>query len=33
MAQIDKTVLVEYGCEQMFALVEGVEHYPLFLPW
>lgn len=33
MAQIDKTVLVEYDCEQMFALVRDVESYPRFLPW
>jgi len=33
MAQVDKTVLVEYGCEQMFSLVRDVEAYPRFLPW
>lgn len=33
MAQIDKTVLVEYDCEQMFALVRDIENYPRFLPW
>jgi ribosome-associated toxin RatA of RatAB toxin-antitoxin module len=33
MAQVDKTVLVEYGCEQMFSLVRDVEQYPRFLPW
>jgi len=33
MAQVDKTVLVEYGCGQMFALVRDVEQYPKFLPW
>lgn len=33
MAQVDKTVLVEYTCEQMFALVRDAEQYPRFLPW
>ena len=33
MAQVDKTVLVEYECEQMFALVKNIEQYPRFLPW
>lgn len=33
MAQVDKTVLVEYGCGQMFTLVRDVEQYPKFLPW
>ena len=33
MAQVDKTVLVEYSCEQMFALVRDAERYPQFLPW
>jgi len=33
MAQVDKLVLVEYGCGQMFALVRDVEQYPKFLPW
>jgi ribosome-associated toxin RatA of RatAB toxin-antitoxin module len=33
MAQVDKSVLVPHGVEQMFALVEGVESYPAFLPW
>lgn len=33
MAQVDKTVLVEYGCHQMFSLVRDVEKYPRFLPW
>jgi ribosome-associated toxin RatA of RatAB toxin-antitoxin module len=33
MAQVDKTVLVEYACEQMFALVQDIEQYPRFLPW
>jgi ribosome-associated toxin RatA of RatAB toxin-antitoxin module len=33
MAQVDKTVLVEYSCEQMFDLVRDAEQYPRFLPW
>jgi ribosome-associated toxin RatA of RatAB toxin-antitoxin module len=33
MAQVDKAVLVEYSCDQMYALVSDVEHYPRFLPW
>lgn len=33
MAVIQKTVLVEYSCAQMFALVDKVEDYPQFLPW
>lgn len=33
MAVVQKNVLVSYSAEQMFALVEKVEDYPLFLPW
>jgi len=33
MAQVDKTVLVEYACDQMFSLVRDIEQYPRFLPW
>lgn len=33
MAGVKKNVLVSYSAEQMFALVEKVEDYPLFLPW
>ncbi|KAF3996246.1 type II toxin-antitoxin system RatA family toxin [Glaciimonas immobilis] len=33
MAVVHKTVLLGYSAEQMFALVERVEDYPLFLPW
>lgn len=33
MAEVVKTVLVPYSAEEMFALVDGVEHYPDFLPW
>lgn len=33
MAVVYKSVLLAYSAEQMFALVERVEDYPLFLPW
>ena len=33
MAEIEKSVLVEYSASQMFALVDAVEDYPDFLPW
>jgi ribosome-associated toxin RatA of RatAB toxin-antitoxin module len=33
MALIEKSVLVEYPAEQMYALVADVERYPEFLPW
>jgi ribosome-associated toxin RatA of RatAB toxin-antitoxin module len=33
MADVRKTVLIERSAEQMFRLVDGVEHYPEFLPW
>ncbi len=33
MAVVKKNVLVAYSAAQMFALVEKVEDYPLFLPW
>ncbi len=33
MATVEKSVLVEFGAEQMYALVERVEEYPQFLPW
>jgi ribosome-associated toxin RatA of RatAB toxin-antitoxin module len=33
MAVVHKTVLLAYSEEQMFALVDRVEDYPLFLPW
>jgi ribosome-associated toxin RatA of RatAB toxin-antitoxin module len=33
MASVQKSVLVPYGAEQMFELVERVEDYPQFLPW
>jgi ribosome-associated toxin RatA of RatAB toxin-antitoxin module len=33
MAQVDKSVLVEYTCQEMYGLVRDVEQYPRFLPW
>ncbi len=33
MASVHKSVLVQFSTQQMFALVEGVEDYPAFLPW
>lgn len=33
MADVRKVILVEYTPAQMFELVDGVEHYPSFLPW
>lgn len=33
MALVEKTVLVPYSAEQMFALVDDVLAYPKFLPW
>lgn len=33
MAEIEKSVLVEYSASQMFALVDDVAEYPKFLPW
>lgn len=33
MAFVNRSVLLEYSAEQMFALVEGIEDYPKFLPW
>jgi ribosome-associated toxin RatA of RatAB toxin-antitoxin module len=33
LAEIDRSVLVEFTPEQMFALVDSVEQYPKFLPW
>lgn len=33
MALVEKTVLVHHTPEQMFNLVDSVEHYPAFLPW
>ncbi len=33
MIRIDRSVLVEYSPDQMYALVDAVEQYPEFLPW
>lgn len=33
MAVVHKAVFLGYSAEQMFALVDRVEDYPLFLPW
>jgi ribosome-associated toxin RatA of RatAB toxin-antitoxin module len=33
MKHVHKSVLVAHSPEQMFALVDGIEDYPKFLPW
>lgn len=33
MARVEKSVLVAHTPERMFALVDRVEEYPVFLPW
>ena len=33
VADIARSVLVEYPAQRMFALVDAVEQYPEFLPW
>ena len=33
MAEIEKSVLIGYSANRMFALVDKVEDYPKFLPW
>jgi len=33
MAVVHKSVLLPFSAEQMFALVNGIEEYPKFLPW
>lgn len=33
MALVERSVLIEHTPTQMFALVDEVENYPLFLPW
>ncbi|MBI3148608.1 MAG: type II toxin-antitoxin system RatA family toxin [Betaproteobacteria bacterium] len=33
MASVKKSVLVMHRPHEMFALVEGIERYPQFLPW
>ena len=33
MASVERSVLVGYPAQQMYNLVDDVEHYPEFLPW
>ena len=33
MPTVRKSVIVPHTCDTMFALVDGVERYPEFLPW
>jgi ribosome-associated toxin RatA of RatAB toxin-antitoxin module len=33
MALVERSVLLGYSAESMYALVDQVEHYPDFLPW
>jgi ribosome-associated toxin RatA of RatAB toxin-antitoxin module len=33
MREMHRSALVPYSAEQMFDLIEQVEHYPAFLPW
>jgi ribosome-associated toxin RatA of RatAB toxin-antitoxin module len=33
MSVVHKSVLLSYSADQMFALVNGIEDYPKFLPW
>ncbi len=33
MQRVTKSVLVPFSAERMFALIDDVEAYPLFLPW
>lgn len=33
MPSVRKSVIVPHSCATMFALVDGVERYPEFLPW
>jgi ribosome-associated toxin RatA of RatAB toxin-antitoxin module len=33
MALVEKSVLLSFSAEQMFALVDNVADYPKFLPW
>lgn len=33
MALVNKSVLVGHSAQQMFDLVDKIEHYPEFLPW
>ena len=33
MSSVSRSALVSFSAQQMFDLVEDVEHYPQFLPW
>ena len=33
MKRIERTAIVEHSAAQMYALVDGIEAYPEFLPW
>ena len=33
MPTVNRSALVPYRAEQMFALVDDIKHYPEFLPW
>jgi len=33
MSEVNKSVLVGYSAQEMYALVDAVESYPEFLPW
>jgi ribosome-associated toxin RatA of RatAB toxin-antitoxin module len=33
MAQVDKSVLVEYTCMELYTLARDDQQYPRFLPW
>ena len=33
LRSVDRTAMVPYSAEQMYALVDDVEIYPEFLPW
>ncbi len=33
MATVEKSALVKFSAQQMFALVDDIESYPDFLPW
>lgn len=33
MAEVNRSVIVTYSAQRMFALVDAVERYPEFLPW
>jgi len=33
MTRVEKSVLVPYSAISMWRLVDGIPHYPEFLPW